>query len=84
LALVVGGITAQAFDHPAGGIGFAVQGFAVVFFCGEGLLQIGDRALVIGLIAAVEAISELGDPAAFALQILSQLPEAGTAGPLGK
>ena len=76
---MVVGIAAQTADHPADGIGFAVQGLPVLFLTGEAFFQIGDGTEVIGLITAVEAIGELGDPATFGLEFSSKFPEAGGA-----
>lgn len=85
LGLVVVGITAQAFDHPADGIGLALQGLAARFLSREGLLEIGDGAGVLGLVIGVEPFGQLGDPAGFGLELSAQLPEGGAAcGLLGR
>jgi hypothetical protein len=76
---VVVGIAAQAADHPADGIGLALQGFLARFLGGEALLQIGNREGVIGFIGGVQALGELGDPAGFGLELGAELPEGGAA-----
>jgi hypothetical protein len=72
---VVVGIAAEAFDHPADGIGLALEGLLAGFLGGEAFLQIGNGEGVFGLIAGMEALSELGDPAGFRLELGAELPE---------
>ena len=80
LGLVVGGFCAEAIDHPAGGIGLAVEGLAVRFLGSKGLFQISDRSGVLRFITAVEAIGQLHDPAGIGGKLDAQLPEGRRAG----
>ena len=80
LGLVVGGLSAEAIDHPAGGIRFLVEGLAVGFLGGEGFFQIGYGLDVIRFITGMEAIGELDDPAGFGCKLDAQLPERRRAG----
>jgi ABC-type uncharacterized transport system permease subunit len=73
LGLVVVGVAAEAFDHPADGIGLAVQGLAAAFLGREAFLKVGHSKGVVGLVAGVEAIGELGDPAGFGLEFGAEL-----------
>jgi hypothetical protein len=73
LGLVVIGVAAEAFDHPADGIGLAVQGLAAAFLGREAFLKVGHGKGVVGLVAGVEAIGELGDPAGFGLEFGAEL-----------
>jgi len=78
--LVVIGIAAQAADDPADGIGLALQGLAVAFFCGEAFLEISDGKCVVVGVLGVEAFGQLGDPAVSAW---SSAPSSQREGPRG-
>jgi len=77
---VVAGFCAQAFDHPAGGIGLADEGLAFALFQGEGFLEIGNGEGAFVLVLGVQAFREASDPRGFGLEIGAELPEGGQLG----
>ena len=59
---MVAGFCAEAFDHPAGGIGLADEGLAFVVLEGQGFLEVSDGESTFVVVACIEAFGEASDP----------------------
>ena len=77
---VVAGFCAEAFDHPAGGIGLADEGLAFVVLQGQGFLEVRDGEGAFVVVLGIEALREAGKPVGFGLGIRAAPPEGGQGG----